>query len=169
MKNRSLTCVALIVLAMAFAHKAWTQDSTSSTRVGLSASLQNDQIDILVPIWTSDRFVIAPAFGLLWVEDGGTDIHIGLVPRLIIYKNNVAAYLGARLAVLIASLNEGTSATDGLVGLAFGGECFLNEQFSVGVESQLNLTISGEDSERFGNPGKKNLNTAVAVFATVYF
>jgi hypothetical protein len=58
---------------------------------------------------------------------------------------------------------------DILGGLAFGGEYFLTDNFSFGVEAQGNLTKSDENSFRFGNPGKINFNTGTMISATIYF
>jgi hypothetical protein len=148
---------------------AYCQEGSFETKVGLSASLQANQFDIMVPIWGSDHFAISPAFGVVWANEGGSDIHLGLVPRFFFHKNKVAPYVGARIGFLIAAPKGGESTTDVITGVAFGGEYFLDEYFSFGVESQINVTISSEKSARFGNPGKANLNTAAAVFATVYF
>ncbi len=46
---------------------------------------------------------------------------------------------------------------------------FLAESFSLGVEAQLNVSLSGDGSTRFGNPGGTNINSAMGVFAAVYF
>jgi hypothetical protein len=148
---------------------AYCQEGGFETKVGLSASLQSTQFDIMVPIWASDHFSIAPAFGAVWADEGGSDIHLGLVPRFFFHKDKIAPYVGARIGLLIAAPKGGESTTDVITGVAFGGEYFLDEYFSFGVESQINVTISSEKSARFGNPGKANLNTAAAVFATVYF
>jgi hypothetical protein len=155
-------------LAMFGYQPGYGQEAHGPT-IGLSASLQGSQFDILVPVWTSDAFSIAPAVGVLWAQEGGTDLRIGLVPRFFFSKSTFAPYVGARIGALIASPTSGEGATDWLLGLAVGGEYFLDPHFSVGVESELNMTISAEHSGRFGNPGRKNMNTAAAVMATVYF
>jgi len=169
MKNRPNVRILFGIVLIAFLVTLGRGQETSyPTRIGLSASLQGNEFDILLPI-RSEHVEIAPAFGMLWAEDGGSDIHLGVVPRFFLHRDKVAPFIGGRVALLIASPQGGSSTTDGLVGLAFGGEYFLDEHFSFGVESQLNLTLSSDKSARFGNPGKKNLNTAAAVFATVYF
>ncbi len=158
-----------IAIVLATAPTALSQTEKSSHNIGLSASIQDGQFDILLPVWFSNHLCIAPAVGLLWAEEGASDIRLAIVPRYFFYKEQFAPYIGARLGALIASPNEGESTTDLLIGLAGGGEYFLDEHFSFGVEAQLNLTLSDEFSARFGNPDKKTFNTAAAVFATVYF
>jgi len=158
-----------LVLNSLLTSELYGQDDSYETKVGLSASLQAGQFDVLLPIWGSDHFSIAPAFGVVWGDGVGSDIHIGLVPRFFLHKDKVAPYIGGRVGLLIASPKNGESTTDVITGLAFGGEYFLDEHFSLGVESQLNITVSAEKSTRFGNPGKTNINTAASVFATIYF
>ena len=137
--------------------------------MGISASLQSGQFDILVPVWATNTFSIAPALGLLWAEDGGTDFRFALVPRFYFRKDKVAPFIGGRVGVLVSNPKGGTNATDWIVGLSGGGEYFLDDHFSLGIESQLNLSISDKTSNRFGNPGRLTLNTAAAAYATFYF
>ena len=167
--RQSTAALMVIAFTVVLASNMYCQDNPPETKVGLSASLQTTQFDIMLPVWVGSHFSVAPAFGMVWSEGVGSDVHIGLVPRIIFHKDKIAPYLGARIGFLIASPKSGESATDILTGLAFGGEYFFDEYFSVGVESQLNIAISSEKSTRFGNPGKANLNTGAALSATVYF
>jgi hypothetical protein len=158
----------LFVLQSFLFQSNYSQD-IPSPKVGLSASLQDNQFDILVPIWLGSNLSIAPSIGLIWTQDAGSDLRIALVPRFYFSKSKVSPFLGGRIGLLRATPSVGTGTTDWLLGLAMGGEYFLDNHFSFGIESQINLTISDQNSSRFGNPGKKNLNTATAIFATVYF
>ncbi len=162
--NKNLSIVFLFI---AFSVLVYGQEQ-NATRIGISTIIQGSQIDLLVPIKT-ESFSIAPSFGLLWAQDGGTDIHLGIIPRFYLTHGKAKPYLGGRVGILIYSPNQGSTTTDYLIGLSGGGEYFLNEHFSFGVEAQLNLTISDSNSLRFGNPGKDNLNTASAVFVSYYF
>jgi hypothetical protein len=152
------------------AEHAVSQEKTTARTWGLSASIQGGQLDIILPIWAGDKVVIAPAFNFVYVEDAGVDVGIGIVPRFYLQMDKVAPYVGGRAGAFLG-LPSGSAedTTDWLLGLAFGGEYFLNPKFSVGVEAQANCTISDDLSDRFGNPGGLSLNTATAVFASVYF
>jgi hypothetical protein len=162
----SLPCIALFILTVL---PAFSQENVSTPKMGFSASLQDNQIDFLVPIWVGSRATIAPVFGVTWIQDAGTDLHIGLVPKFYFTRSKVSPFISFRAALLRAIPSVGEGTTDWLLGLSIGGEYFFDEYFSVGIESQLNYTISDVRSTRFGNPGKNNINTATALFASIYF
>jgi hypothetical protein len=180
MKNLTRLSILILTLQCIFLQSLYSQDTspskniaapkeTTSFKVGLSASLQDNQADILVPIWLGSYISISPGFGINWVQDGGTDLRLMLIPRFYFTKKKISPFIGLRLGVLQAIPSVGSNTTDFLAGLTFGGEYFLDSHFSFGIESQANMTISDDKSTRFGNPGKSNLNTATAIFATVYF
>jgi hypothetical protein len=154
------------------ANNSFAQEADSTSTYGLTASFQSSQLDILVPVWISSRVSVAPEVGLAWENGTGADLHLGIAPRFYLSRNKVSPYYGLQVAMLktIPSSGSGvTSTTDWLAGFTFGGEYFLDNHLSFGVEAQGNFTFSDPNSSRFGNPGKTNFNTAAAVFATVYF
>ncbi|MEM1041511.1 MAG: hypothetical protein AAGI91_02675 [Bacteroidota bacterium] len=164
-----------LVLALLLTPLASLAQTTPDPGTGLSASVQGGQFDILVPVWSGERLAIVPSIGLNFGQDVGTDVRGGLAARFYQRRSQIAPYFGLRTAVLFfipADSEFGPdrdTAVDFLVGAAYGAEAFLLPKLSLGVEAQLNLTVSGEESARFGNPGNLNVNTAAAVFATVYF
>jgi hypothetical protein len=142
--------------------------------IGISSSIQDNQFGILLPLWLGDDFVLAPAFHLAYAQNVGTEYSLGLVPRFYFKTEKVAPYLGFKIGTMgnIPSANvdvDYDKAIYILAGIAFGAEYFLEEKFSFGVEAQGNCTYSDEDSNRFGNPGGFNFNTATMITATVYF
>jgi len=166
----------LVVLGILFFDNSYSQDSTETNSFGISALVQDSQFDILFPILLSKSAVLAPAVGFLYASGAGTDISFGLVGRFYLSNQIVKPFLGGRAGFILftpASNDEGQaepeSTTDVSVGFLAGGEYFINDSFSFGIEAQLNATISDENSSRFGNPGGTNINTGAAVFATVYF
>ena len=146
------------------------QEKAVKRTLGLSASLQGGQLDILLPIWIGNKVVIAPAFSAVYAEGAGADLGIGFAPRFYFRMEKIAPYVGGRAAAFF-SLPTGNvgNTTDWLLGLALGGEYFLDDKFSIGVEAQANFTISDEQSDRFGNPGGLAINTGTAIFASIYF
>lgn len=166
----------LAIILLLGVSTAYSQDSSNGNSFGISALVQDSQFDILFPIFLSESAVLAPAFGLIYASEVGSDISLGLVGRIYLNKKVVRPFLGGRAGIILfnpASSDDGQadpeSTTDFLVGFLAGGEYYLNESFSFGIEAQLNATFSDENSSRFGNPGGTNINTGAAVFATVYF
>ncbi len=138
-------------------------------QVGIAASLQDLQLDFTVPIWASEHVVVAPSVGLLSSSDKATDVDLGLAVRVVLVRQKLAPYVGLRGGLFVLKPSAGSSLTDKLAGMFFGGEYFLDERFSVGGELQLNMTFSDKSSNRFGNPGGTVVNTATGLHATFYF
>jgi hypothetical protein len=158
-----MAIIALVCISSAFGGEV------SHGRVGLSASMQGEQFGISVPVWVSEQIVITPSFSILEAEDVGADLGVGIAQRLNLRTGNVVPYVGGRLLAANALPDQGKAITDWIFGLMVGSECFVNEHFSVAAEAQLNISSSDEQSNRFGNPGGTNMNTATAVLATLYF
>lgn len=139
-------------------------------KVGLSATIQEGQFGIMLPVFLSERFMLAPALDFQTAQSQGTDLSIGLIPRFYLKTTDLRPYLGARVGVLVFFPDDGNGSTyDFVAGLAFGGEYFFNEHFSLGVEAQGNFSFSDDSSDRFGNPGNMNFNLGTMVSASIYF
>ncbi|NIS38770.1 hypothetical protein GWN91_06460 [Candidatus Saccharibacteria bacterium] len=168
-RNLKFSNFSWLLIFFSFISISLSAQEENHTKVGLSALLQDSQLDIVLPIWTSQKFALVPGVSFVSIEDGGTDIGIGLSLRNYFKETEIAPFITGRFAALISSPAEGDSTTDFVAGIGTGGEYFLHEQFSLGVEGQLNFSFSDDQSSRFGNPGGMNINTASVVFATVYF
>ncbi|NGP88926.1 hypothetical protein [Fodinibius halophilus] len=141
---------------------AFAQNQPAAGNVGISASVQGQQINFQLPFWTSESVSIAPIFGLDYREDNFTTLNIGIYPRF--YQDigsDFGAFLGARGLLRYTSPNVGDNETDILIGPTGGGEYYLSEHFSLGVEGQLNFLLNDNGSNR--------LSTGTAVMATYYF
>ena len=154
----------------------FSQSSIKKNSFGISALVQDSQFDILLPYVFEGSVSLAPAIGFSYASEIGSDISLGFVSRFYLNDNSVKPFLGGRAGVIIFSPSKDKNSqtdplttTDVVLGLLGGGEYFLNDGFSFGVEAQLNVAVSDENSSRFGNPGGVNVNTGAAVFATVYF
>lgn len=168
MKNKTILLITVLSLLPKLS------SSQDKIIIGLSGTVQSTQFGILIPMWLDERFVIAPAFDLEFVEKVGTDLSIGLVPRFYFNNEQLAPYFGLKIGTIInipSSKNEVDSdeKLDFIGGLAFGAEYFISDMFSLGVEAQGNLTKSDKNSIRFGNPDGINFNTATMISATIYF
>lgn len=143
---------------------AFSQTRPDVGSVGLSASLQSNQTNLKVPIWASENIVIAPVVGIAHQDDNFTTFNVGLNPRF--YQSlgsDFATYIGAQGILQHTSIDnvDGNDSSDFLIGASGGGEYFLDEHFSLGVEGQLNFLL--EDNEN------NSIYTAAAITGTFYF
>ncbi len=155
-----------VLVAVCFAQEK--EDRT----IGLAAIFQESQLDINLPFWMAKKVVLSPAIGFTYVQGdaGGFDLVTGMALKYYPRLARVSPYMGIRGGVFtFFPGDQEDSETDYLAGLFFGGELFLTHQFSFGVEAQVNASFSGPGSLRFGNPDGMTVNTATAVFASVYF
>jgi hypothetical protein len=148
--------------------------SQSDVKVGLSGTLQSSQFGISVPMWLGEMFVLAPGFDLKYAETIGTDFSFGLSARFYFKKEKLCPYFGLKAgAAFFMPSSDNTISTsnkvDLLGGIAYGLEYFITDNLSFGVEAQGNLTKSHKESNRYGNPGGLNFNTATMLSATIYF
>ena len=168
MKKKSILIILALALITNYSY------SQNDIKIGLSGSIQGSQFGIIMPIWLGEKIVIAPALEIKYVEAVGTDIGFGIAPRFYIKKNTVSPYLGLKVGAFMNmpasnSVIENKKTIDYLFGGAFGGEYFILEHLSFGVEIQGNVTKSDENSNRFGNPDNISFNTATMISATIYF
>lgn len=164
---RKIAALLILATLFAFSYPVLAQQRSW----GLSASLQQGELGINVPLWLGEKFVLAPTLGLVSASDIATDLSVGIIPKFYISTDQLSPYVALRLIGIFnspASESENNK-TDILAGIAFGGEYFFASSFSMAVEAQGNFVKSDEDSNRFGNPGGTNFNLAGAVTASIYF
>lgn len=161
-----LTCSLAVIFSLAAGmfDNAAAQDKEMTRTYGLTASIQGGQGQILVPIWLGDKLTLAPGIGLNYTENVGTTITLLLAPRFYLDMRRVAPYISARGGINLNMPSAGGDTTDGMLGLGFGGEYFVNPKFSFGVEGQLNVTLFD-----VGGANNKSISTGAAVHANVYF
>lgn len=153
-----LVCLAMLLAVSAT--KAQNQPSTGT--FGLSASVQSGQTNLQVPIWVTDNVTVAPIFGINYQQDNFTTLNFGVSPRF--YQNlgtDFGTYIGAQGIILHTSPEIGDNDTDILIGPTGGGEYYLSEHFSMGVEGQLNFLLNDN--------GNNQVSTGAAIMATFYF
>lgn len=140
---------------------------------GISGTVQNSQFGISLPVWVGEKIALVPGFNFRYAQTIGTDFSVGLSSRFYFRNEKLAPYFALQAATAInipSPDNNVVSSTeiDWIGGAAFGAEYFIGERFSMGLEAQGNLTKSGANSFRFGNPGNFNFNTATLIVATIY-
>ncbi len=166
--NMRQIVVTVLILAVTSTYVS-AQTADNDRKFGISASLQEARTEISFPWWTSDRSVIIPSFSFVSASDHATDIGLGLGLRRNTGSGDAVPYFGIQAGLLIFSPDRGDNVTDFMIGPMVGGEYFFSDHFSVGVEAQLNVTVADDHSNRWGNPGGTNVNTATAALATFYF
>ena len=162
--------IALIVSASTVTAQESPADSAKSEKkFGISAALQTAQLDLSFPIWPGSSIVIIPSISIVNVSDVATDFGFGLGLRYNLNTTEAVPYIGIRFVALNLLPKNGDSFTDIVFGPFAGGEYFFSDHFSVSIEAQINVALSAEFSNRFGNPNGTNFNTATVAFATFYF
>ena len=161
--------VILLMIAVIVPISASAQEDNYKKTIGITASLQGGETSVMFPIWVSERLVLTPAISYISISNTETELGFGIGPRINLKEGKAVPYLGLRFGVIHLDIDNGEGTDDFFLSGILGGEYFLANQFSVGVEMQVNLTFSDKYSFRFGNPDGTNFNTASAVAATFYF
>jgi len=104
-----IAAVCLFAAVFMRVSSAHADDRPESGSVGISALVQSSQLDLLLPIWSGDRFVIAPTFSVISVGSAFTDIGFGALFRIYFRGAKAAPYLGARASVLTLRLRGGSA------------------------------------------------------------
>ena len=167
--NRTLLFIPIIILLVSLS--SFSQETYKRT-VGLTTSFTQGDLGIQVPIWVTQSISLAPYFSLSTVSDAGTDYVVGLIPKFYINMSKLAPYIGLKFALALYSPPEGSlseSTNDVLGGMAFGGDYFFDPRIAIGVEGQINIAASDDNSSRFSNPGGTNVNTGMAINISVFF
>ena len=169
MKKSFISIAVLILFFFLYANNNFAQELSHGSW-GFSAVVNSSQADILIPIFLDNYNSISPSIGVVNASEINTDISAGIVyHHYLEYSKNFSPILGLRVGGIFGSPNGGTSTSDFIVGGLAGGEYFFSKNFSVGIEVQLNLAISDNNSARFGNPGGTNFNTGSVLFGAIYF
>jgi hypothetical protein len=162
-----ITAITWVILAL-LVEPALSQES-SHLKVGISTAIQENQLDLMFPIWVDEHVVLTPSVGVIYVSNVVTDYALGIMVRYNVGGGTAYPYVGARFGILDREYKDGGSTKDLFLGPAFGGEYFFDDHFSAGVEGQVNITLSDDASTRFGNPGGTNVNTGASALVTFYF
>lgn len=154
--------LALCLFLFCSAITAHSQNIPEEGSVGLSASFQGNQTNLMVPIWATEDIVIAPLFGIVHEAENFTSFNLGVKPRF--YRSmgsNFANYFGFQGILQHTSPEIGDDRTDFVLGVNGGGEYYLNNRFSLGIEGQLNWLLRDSNENR--------LSTGVALTGSYYF
>ena len=87
--------VLVIVLSFSFLNGiAPAFDKQDFPRFGISATLQNEQLQISIPIWTQWQFTVNPSIYFIHVSDSFTDAGLGIQFNYVLQKGRAVPYIG---------------------------------------------------------------------------
>ncbi|MFA7326752.1 MAG: hypothetical protein WC121_08825 [Candidatus Kapaibacterium sp.] len=160
----------LILLTMLLPFLLLAEEKVEKPDMGFTVVVQQSTFDLQIPMWLSDRFILAPAIGTRYQDNLGTEIDFGLGARIFTNDKSARPYFGLKAGLIYTSFEANTpSLMDIIVGPSYGVEYFFNSNISLGIEGQLNFVFFDENSLRFSNPSGLNINTAAVLFASIYF
>lgn len=172
MKTSRLSARVLLMTGLLLAIgvvSAFGQSTPEKGTIGLSAMVQSNQMDILLPVFVTPSVVLVPSIGYQNVSDSFSKIAVGIGVRGYLNASQARPYLAARAGLLSTGVDGSDRQNDYLVGGAFGAEYFFNAQFSVGAEGQLTVIKSDKGSYAFGYPDRTIVQTGTAAMVSVYF
>ncbi|MBN2424383.1 MAG: hypothetical protein JXR46_09285 [Calditrichaceae bacterium] len=166
--KKNMFLISLMFLFLFHSFSA-AQEDIPGSGMGISASYQKEHFSIQLPIWLNETTTLAPNFGAYYMDNIGTELQIGLLPKFYLSKKTVSPFIGILGGVIISLPDENDSVTDFILGISAGAEYFVTCHFSMSIDAQINASFSDENSFRFSNPGGTNLNTGTGFTATIYF
>lgn len=147
-------------LVFTITKSAEAQNVPGEGTLGVRASIQASQTDLLFPYRISNDVAIAPLIGFQSVENGLTTLRVGIKPQFFrTIGNDFATYLGGLAVIRLDSPNVGDNNTSFILGFNGGGEYYLSSRFSLGVEGLVNIILDNNNA----------IGTGAAVAATYYF
>jgi len=169
MSKQTLLCAGWTALVLAVA-VCGANAGGQSGMIGLTASIQDSHMDIMLPIWATDQIVVRPSISVLNLEGGNTDLGLGVAIRHNFSVEEAVPYagvMGGLYTVKHPVADE--QLIDFYFGPLVGGEYFFSAHFSAGVEAYVLGTKSDDYSGRFGNPGGWTANTGTSALVSFYF
>lgn len=130
--------------------------------LGLRANFTG-QPAIEVPYMLNDKLSLAPFLGLNSTQDQSTDFSLGVRPRYYVSQDrSLATYVTGTLGFSNTSFsnNNLNSVTNFDLGIGYGAEYFLSDQFSISSDANLGT--------RFGDSAT-NIATSARISASIYF
>lgn len=159
-RSAALLLAGSFLSSTAFAQRSGPDTITRS--VGLGAYIQMSQPDFLIPLWVAPNLVVVPEIRFSNTENSKTDLGVGLALRIYSKIARIAPYFGVRgRADLTLPSGGGGSSTDITAGAFAGGEYFINNQFSFGIEAHLLAMIP--------DTGSRKIETETKMLANIYF
>lgn len=143
-------------------------------RIGITAAIEPGHTGMMVPLWLTNRSVIAPVISFSYLQNKELDLTLGVATRHYLNIDEMSYYFGFRIgSMLLIPYGEeevdNDIRTDLFAGANIGLEYYLAEKWSVGLEIQGNFLQSDETSMRFENPGGMGFKLVPVLMTTFYF
>lgn len=146
------------------------EEDEGKPKMGFAVAVQQSTFDLQIPIWLSNRFILAPSIGTRYQENIGTEFDLGIGGRLFMNDKDARPFFGLKGGIIYTDFNSPNSdLIDIIIGPSYGVEYFFNKNISLGIEGQVNFVLFDKNSVRFSNPNGLNINTAAVLFASIYF
>ncbi len=174
MRYTLVIAIFFFITSFSFAQTNDGSEFTNMEGVGLSASFRSGELSMAIPIWVGKKSAVVPSLSASIAGTIGTDIGVGMALRTYFKEGRIRPYIKPGIVAFFSKAAESDDTNSEMVTdfgaiLNFGGEYFVSKNFSFAIEMGLNATFSDENSQRFGNPGSTNLNTATLLVANIYF
>lgn len=160
--------VILLALCLIGLTTAINAQTDFEKKIGMTVSIQSGQSGLQFPYWISQKVVLTPTLAYSSLTDNGSSLGLGLAIRFNQSTSNSVPYFGLRVGMDFRFPETGDTRTATVVGTMLGGEHFLDDHFSLGVEFQANVLFW----KQVAWPDDKSMtliNTGAAALATYYF
>lgn len=161
-----------ILILIAFSTINAQTDRAGKFGIGYSGNLTSSTNAITLTVWAADNIVVEPQIGFNRIEVENNEANMYRLGFGILYNVSeleVIPYIGFRINAAIASGGD-ESYTDMIYAIAFGGEYFISNYFSVGAELRLNYADTDEDfSPLFNIENASIISTEQVLNIKLYF
>lgn len=140
----------------------YAQNIPESGSLGLRANFTG-QASIEVPYMLNEKLSLAPYLAINSTQDQSTNFALGVRPRYYVSQDRaIATYVTGALGFSNTSFsnNNINSVTNFDLGIGYGAEYFVSNQFSVSADANLGTRFGDSDT---------NIATSARVSASIYF
>ncbi|MEQ9090567.1 MAG: outer membrane beta-barrel protein [Balneola sp.] len=157
----SITKLLLLFAFTTFTTNIFAQTTPEEGSLGIRSTI-GAQTAIEVPYQLNENLSVAPTVTFIGVENTSTTFGLGILPRYYISsKNSLSTYAMGNLGFNNTSFNAGGSTTFFVLGVGYGAEYFMSDNFSLSADAGLTANLGGDITNL--------LTTGARVSASVYF
>lgn len=158
---KSLSRIILLFAFSALTTATFAQTTPEVGSLGIRSTI-GGQTAIEVPYQLNEQLSIAPAITFVGIADNSTTFGLGILPRYYTStENSLSTYFMGNLGFNNTSFDAGGSATFFVLGVGYGAEYFLANNFSLSADAGITANM--------GDDITNTLRTGARVSASVYF